>query len=148
MRRDPIKYWVEIEICGKKGELLQLKNLLVNKKIVDYTVEAIDGSLVITLFPEGTEPIKIKLTSEKTSNTVGVAEIRRKNGLHIFDSVYWYKTDEVVPLLDKTQVKRVFFWTDDRWYVVCFDRDPYWHPKRIVLAYDWVDYVNIAMKEV
>jgi len=144
----PIRYWVEI--YGEK-EPLQLKNLpplLVNRKIVDYAAEFVDGALVATLFPEGTEPIKIKLTSEQTPNTVAIAEIRHKNGLHIGNNVYWRRIDEVVPLLDKSKVKRVFFWTDERWYVVCFDRDPYWHPRRIVLAYDWVDYVNIAMKEV
>ena len=126
----------------------KLPSLLANKKIVDYAAEFVDNGLHITLFPEGEKSITLRLSFEKTSNTVGVAEIRRKNGLHIGDNVYWYKAHEVVPLLDKTQVKRVFFWTDDRWYVVCFDRDPNWHPKRIVLAYDFVDYINIAMREV
>jgi len=144
----PIRYW--LEIYGEK-EPLQLKNLpplLVNRKIVDYAAEFVDNGLNITLFPEGEQSIKLRLSFEKTSKTVGVAEIRHKSGLHIGNNVYWRRIDEVVPLLDKSKVKRVFFWTDDRWYVVCFDRDPYWHPKRIVLAYDWVDYISVVMKEV
>jgi len=147
MRRDPImyRYWVEVLPAG-----LRLKDLPSRlKRIDDYTVElSVDGSLVITLFAEGTEPIKIKLTSNRTPKTIAVGEIRHKSGLHIGDNVYWHRAEEAVSVLDKSKVKRVFFWTDDRWYVVCFDRDPYWHPRRIVLAYDFVDYVNIAMREV